>query len=45
MVASEVVEGKNLEQQVETFFANEQTAYLHLHNAKPGCFSCRVDRA
>jgi hypothetical protein len=20
-------------------------AYIHLHNAKRGCFSCRVDRA
>ena len=45
MVASEVVEGKNLDQQIRTFFADERVAYLHLHNAKPGCFSCRVDRA
>jgi hypothetical protein len=45
MVASEVVDGKNLEQQIRTFFADERVAYLHLHNAKPGCFSCRVDRA
>lgn len=45
MVASEVVEGNNLKQQIEEFFAGPQVAYLHLHNAKPGCFSCRVDRA
>ena len=45
MVASEVVDGKNLEEQIRTFFADERVAYLHLHNAKPGCFSCRVDRA
>jgi hypothetical protein len=45
MVASDVVEGNNLEQQIQTFFADERVAYLHLHNAKPGCFSCRVDRA
>ena len=22
-----------------------EIAYLHLHNAKPGCFAARVDRA
>jgi len=44
MVASEVVEGSNLEQQIDRFFADQQISYLHLHNAKPGCFSCRVDR-
>jgi hypothetical protein len=45
MVASEVVEGSHLKPQIERFFADEQISYLHLHNAKPGCFSCRVDRA
>ncbi|MCI0416145.1 DUF1203 domain-containing protein [bacterium] len=45
MVASEVVEGSNLEEQIDRFFSDEQIQYLHLHNAKPGCFSCRVDRA
>jgi Protein of unknown function (DUF1203) len=44
MIASEVVEGSNLGQQIEKFFADQQVSYLHLHNAKPGCFSCRVDR-
>ncbi len=44
MVASEVVEGSNLEQQIEQFFEDDRISYLHLHNAKPGCFSCRVDR-
>jgi len=24
---------------------DNQVAYLQLHNAKQGCFSCRVDRA
>jgi hypothetical protein len=45
MVVSDVVEGVMLEQQIEKFFADPNVAYLHLHNAKPGCFSCRVDRA
>ena len=45
MLASAVVEGSGLVAQIAEFFANEEVAYLHLHNAKPGCFSCRVDRA
>jgi hypothetical protein len=45
MLASDVVEGRDLENKIADFFANESVAYLHLHNAKPGCFSCRVDRA
>jgi len=45
MLASAVVEGSNLVAQIAEFFADEAVAYLHLHNAKPGCFSCRVDRA
>jgi hypothetical protein len=44
MVDAEVAEGRELESQVERFFADERVAYLHLHNARPGCYSCRVDR-
>ncbi|HSP07189.1 MAG TPA: DUF1203 domain-containing protein, partial [Acidobacteriota bacterium] len=45
MVASEVVEGRDIEKQIEAFFAIDSVRYLHLHNARPGCYSCRVDRA
>lgn len=45
MVASNVIEGREIEKQIVTFFSNEKVSYLHLHNAKPGCYSCRVDRA
>ena len=30
--------------QIERMFGNEDVAYIHLHNAKRGCFSCRVER-
>jgi hypothetical protein len=26
------------------FFANPQVGYLHVHNARRGCYACRVDR-
>ena len=44
MVDAEVCEGKTLETQITRFFARARVAYLHLHNAKPGCFACHVDR-
>jgi hypothetical protein len=45
MLASEVVEGKQaIVQQIGRMFSNPKVAYLHIHNAKAGCYSCRVDR-
>ena len=29
----------------ERFFADPEVAYLHVHYANRGCYSCRVDRA
>jgi len=45
MVGADVCHGSELPALVERFFADPATAYLHVHNAKPGCFSCRVERA
>ncbi len=45
LVDAEVTEGKNLEAIIERLFADSQIASLHLHNARPGCYNCRVDRA
>ncbi len=45
LVSAEVAEGAGLEAIMETFFADGKVAFLHLHNARPGCYSCRVDRA
>jgi hypothetical protein len=45
MNGAEVVEGQGLEDQIRRFFADAAVAYLHVHNARPGCYSCRVDRA
>jgi hypothetical protein len=44
MVEAEVTEGAELEGAIDRFFADPKVAYLHLHNARPGCYSCRVDR-
>lgn len=44
MVAAEVTEGRELEAAVSHLFADGTAAYLHVHNAKPGCYNCRIDR-
>lgn len=45
MVRSEVLEGSELEAAIGRCFADPQIAYLHVHNARPGCYNCRVERA
>lgn len=45
MSASEVIEGRDLEVTVDRLFADETVAFIHAHNARPGCFAARIDRA
>lgn len=45
MVDATVCEGAVVASELERHFSNGDVAYIHLHNAKRGCFSCRVDRA
>ena len=45
MVDADVVEGRVLESAITRLLADPHTGYLHLHNARPGCFACRVERA
>lgn len=45
MIGAEVVNGSELGEQISRFFDDRRVAYLHLHNARPGCFNCRVERA
>ena len=45
IVAAEVTPGTELESVIERFLADSRVAYLHLHNARPGCYAARVDRA
>lgn len=45
IVAGDVVPGTEVEGLIERFFADPRVAYLHLHNARYGCYAARVDRA
>ena len=47
MLAAEVVAGTELRAHIERMFgdvAYRDVAYLHAHNARPGCFAARIDR-
>ena len=45
MIDQALCEGRNIEAEILRMFDNLQVAYIHLHNAMRGCFSCRVNRA
>jgi hypothetical protein len=45
IVDAAVTPGIELERVIDRFFADPAVAYLHVHNARPGCYACRVDRA
>ncbi len=45
MIEAETVSGKDLERTLHHQFSNENVAYIHIHNAGPGCFNCAVTRA
>lgn len=44
MVDADCADGSELEPLIERLFDNAEAAYLHVHNAKRGCFAARVDR-
>lgn len=44
MLGADCFEGARLEGAIATMFGDERVAYLHVHNAKRGCFAARVDR-
>jgi hypothetical protein len=44
MRAADVVEGVELESLVARCFDAPAVAYLHVHNARRGCYACRIDR-
>ena len=44
MVAGEVCEGADVHATLERLMGDDAVAYVHLHNARRGCFSCRVER-
>jgi hypothetical protein len=45
LVGADIADGAKIESPIRAFLVDPAVAFIHLHNAKPGCYSCRVDRA
>ena len=45
MVDADVLDGHAVAEALNAAFLNPAIAYVHLHNAKPGCFAASVTRA
>jgi hypothetical protein len=45
LLDADVADGQYIERLIEGMLELRGVAYLHVHNAKPGCFAARVDRA
>ena len=45
MIDADVVDGEHLESLIERMLANVSTDYLHVHNAKLGCYVGLVERS
>jgi len=45
LLDADIAEGAGIGATFERLLAPTEVAYLHVHNARPGCFAARVDRA
>ncbi len=45
LLDASVVEGSHLKEQMIRMFENADIQYIHIHNAKPGCYNCVAERA
>lgn len=45
LIDGEVAAGANLASTIERLLEDARAAYLHVHSATAGCYTCRVDRA
>ena len=44
MIDADVTDGQRLESLIERMLENDSVSYLHIHNARPGCYAARVER-
>jgi len=45
LLDADVSQGAELRGDIERLLGRAEVAYLHVHNARPGCYAARVDRA
>ena len=44
MIFADVTQGDNLQEKLHSILENQAIDYLHIHNARPGCYNCLVER-
>ena len=44
LVVAEVIKSAEIDQSIQRLLSDTRVAYIHVHNAGPGCYACRVDR-
>ena len=44
MIDADVVDGRDLRATIDRFLGDDQTAYIHAHFARRGCYAARIDR-
>lgn len=44
MLEAKVVDGKEIKPHLSQMFHEIKISYVHIHNAKPGCFNCVAER-
>ena len=45
MLDADIIEGKEIKGLIERLLGNPQVDYIHVHNARRGCYSGRIERA
>jgi hypothetical protein len=45
LAEADVVNAMDIEQLIQRYFGDARVTYIHVHNARPGCYACRIDRA
>ena len=45
LVAAEVIKSAEIDRSIQQLLTDARVAYIHAHNAGPGCYACRIDRA
>lgn len=45
LIEADVVDGIDIERGIDQLFINSNVEFIHVHNAKQGCYHARVERA
>ena len=44
MIETDTCHGSDVQSKLQTIFENSEVSYVHIHNAKPGCYNCVAER-